>query len=92
MKGSAAGGNVGLMGEIARTVAAGLGSESVIGVIPSHLQSREVNFSLASNVHTTQEGRRQNAPGSDERTNSFRISAHPSLCLLHIYKGNFPGA
>ena len=37
-----AGGNVGLMGEIARAVAAGLGPESVIGVIPSHLQSREV--------------------------------------------------
>lgn len=40
---SATGGNVGLMGEIARTVAAGLGPESVIGVIPSHLQSREVS-------------------------------------------------
>ncbi len=32
------------MGEIARTVAAGLGQESVIGVIPSHLQSREVSW------------------------------------------------
>ena len=36
------GGNVGLMGEIARTVAEGLGQSSVIGVIPSALQPREV--------------------------------------------------
>ena len=30
------------MGEIANTVANGLGQEHVIGVIPSHLQPREV--------------------------------------------------
>ena len=37
-----AGGNVGLMGEIASTVYAGLGEENVIGVIPEALQPREV--------------------------------------------------
>ena len=36
------GGNVGLMGEIASTVYAGLGEENVIGVIPEALQPREV--------------------------------------------------
>ena len=39
-----AGGNVGLMGEIASTVYAGLGEENVIGVIPEALQPREVSF------------------------------------------------
>lgn len=38
----AAGGNVGLMGAVAETVAAGLGEENVIGVIPSALAPREV--------------------------------------------------
>ncbi len=42
-----AGGNVGLMGQIAQTVYAGLGEESVIGVIPEALQPREVRFALA---------------------------------------------
>jgi hypothetical protein len=31
------------MGEIARTVAAGSGEQSVIGVMPAKLQPREVN-------------------------------------------------
>ncbi|CAL5221821.1 g4078 [Coccomyxa viridis] len=37
------GGNVGLMGEIASTVYAGLGEENVIGVIPEALQPREIS-------------------------------------------------
>lgn len=37
------GGTVGLMGEIARTVAAGSGEHNVIGVIPAKLQPREVS-------------------------------------------------
>lgn len=36
------GGNVGLMGVIAHTVAAGLGEENVLGVIPESLAPREV--------------------------------------------------
>ena len=45
---SSAGGNVGLMGEIASTVYAGLGEENVIGVIPEALQPREVPFYLSA--------------------------------------------
>lgn len=37
-----AGGDAGLMGEIGRTVKAGLGEEAVIGVIHSQLHPKEV--------------------------------------------------
>lgn len=39
-----AGGNVGLMGAVAETVASGLGNEYVIGVIPEALAPREVRL------------------------------------------------
>ncbi|KAG2434666.1 hypothetical protein HXX76_007559 [Chlamydomonas incerta] len=45
------GGTVGLMGEIARTVQAGLGDEGVLGVIPEALTPREVSGSLIGKTH-----------------------------------------
>jgi hypothetical protein len=40
------GGTVGLMGEVARTVQAGLGPQAVLGVIPAALTPREVSAEL----------------------------------------------
>lgn len=45
------GGTVGLMGEIARTVAAGLGDEGVFGVLPEALAPREVSGALIGQTH-----------------------------------------
>ncbi|KXZ54676.1 hypothetical protein GPECTOR_4g742 [Gonium pectorale] len=45
------GGTVGLMGEIARTVEAGLGEEGVMGVIPEALTPREVSGALIGKTH-----------------------------------------
>ena len=40
----AAGGNIGLMGEIARSVAKGSDESKVTGVIPPELEKREVSL------------------------------------------------
>lgn len=42
----AAGGNVGLMGELARSVAKGSDESKVTGVIPPELEKREVGYPL----------------------------------------------
>lgn len=50
MLGGSEGGNVGLMGEISRTVWEGLGKGSVVGVIPEVLQPREVHCDLPTQL------------------------------------------
>uniref|UniRef100_A0A7S0VMW6 Cytokinin riboside 5'-monophosphate phosphoribohydrolase n=1 Tax=Polytomella parva TaxID=51329 RepID=A0A7S0VMW6_9CHLO len=46
------GGNLGLMGEIARTVVSGSGTSAVTGVIPAALAPREISGQLIGEVHT----------------------------------------
>ncbi|KAG2492008.1 hypothetical protein HYH03_009738 [Edaphochlamys debaryana] len=63
------GGTVGLMGEIARTVQAGLGDDGVLGVIPEALTPREVSGSLigrttiVKDMHTRKALMAQHADG-----------------------------
>ncbi|GFR50464.1 hypothetical protein Agub_g12686 [Astrephomene gubernaculifera] len=49
------GGTVGLMGEIARTVQAGLGDDGVLGVIPRALTPREVSGSMIGRTHIVED-------------------------------------
>ena len=77
------------MGEIARTVAAGLGPESVIGVIPSHLQSREVSVNSKYAFFSPRQ-LKKGRPYCRTFVDSV-WPHHPILSLMHDLRKLFPG-